>query len=189
MELAFALFLTLGAVIAFAAVIVGIPLVLGLMAWDVAQDRKQRAFAVEDAHAHIAVERGVARAFVIVGGLFWSLAIFADVYSRGQGGAGEAALSAILPFGACLVTLVIGWYWERITAAALMLASVAVVAWGVVYAFDAKTWVIMTVMLIGPMVTASVLFWLARREQEAYEYATALRPQLAFALDARSTLG
>ena len=46
----------------------------------------------------------------------------------------------------------------------------------------------MTLALIGPMLTAAVLFWLARREQDAYELATAARPELALFFSARSTI-
>jgi hypothetical protein len=189
MELAFAAFLTLITVVGAAALVIGIPVAFGLMAWDLAQERREKSFRVEDAHMHIAVERGVARAFVIVGSAFWSVATFAELYSGGQTGAGEAILTAILPLAASLATLVIGWYWERLTAALLMLGAVAVLAWGVVYQFNLQTWAIVVTMLIGPMVTAAVLFWMARREQEAYERATALAPQVAFAFAARSTLG
>jgi hypothetical protein len=189
MELAFAAFLIIATIVSAAAVIIGIPLAFGLMAYDLTQDRRTKRFAVEDAHMHIAVERGVARAFVVVGAAFWSVAAFTQLYSAGQAGAGEAALAALIPLGASLVTLVIGWYWERLTAAVLMLGALGVLAWGVVYQFSPQTWIIMTVMLIGPMVTASVLFWLARREQEAYERATSLSPQMAFVFAARSTLG
>jgi hypothetical protein len=188
MELAFAAFLAIVTIVSAAALAIGVPLAFGVMAYDVVQSRKARTYEVGDAHAHIAIERGVARTFVILGAAFWSIATFAQLYSGGQAGTGEAVLAAFVPLGASLVTLVLGWYWERLTAAALMLGALGVVAWGVVYGFGLQTWVIMTVMLIGPMVTASVLFWLARREQEAYERATALSPQLAFAFAARSNL-
>jgi len=49
-------------------------------------------------------------------------------------------------------------------------------------------WMLMTFALIGPMVTAAVLLWLARTDQEAYELAEVRRPELAFAFSARSTL-
>ena len=194
MELAFVAFLMIAIVVSIVALAIGVPLAIGLMAYDVSQDRKTRtaevkqAREVRDASVSIATKRGIARAFVIVGAVFWSFATFANLYSSGQTGAGEAALAALLPLGASLVTLVIGWYWERLTAAALMLGAIGVFAWGVVYQFSVQTWAIMAVMLIGPMVTASVLFWLARRDQEAYEAVTSLRPDLAFAFAARSSL-
>lgn len=194
MELAFAAFLLIVIIVGSLALAVGIPLAFGAMIWDVMQDRKAktaeaRVPAREDAHVGIAAKRGIARAYVILGSAFWSVATFAELYSGGQAGAGEAMLAAIVPLGACLVTLVLGWYFERFTSAALMLATFAVLAWGVVYQFDFKVWLITGVMLIGPMFTASVLFWLARRDQDAYELAYSLSPQLAPVFAARSTLG
>jgi hypothetical protein len=38
------------------------------------------------------------------------------------------------------------------------------------------------------MVTASVLFWMARREQEAFERETSVRPELAMVFAARSSI-
>ena len=188
MELAVATFLIAITILGTIALAVAVPFALGLMAYDVVQSKKHEAPHMAGARTHIAAKRGVARSFVIVGSLFWSIAAFAEFYTTRQVGIGEAALAAIVPLGASLVTLVVGWYWERLTAAALMVASFAVVAAGVVYGFSPQLWTLMTIALIGPMVTASVLFWAARREQEAYERATALRPQLAFAFAARSTL-
>ncbi len=192
MEAAVVLFLMLGIVVGVAAIVIGVPLAFGLMAWDVWEARKTEPKKVparaEEAGASIAVKRGVARAFVILGSAFWSVATFAEMYSLRANGVGQAALGAFIPAAACLATLVIGWYWERLTAAVLLLASFAVVAWGIVYQFEPQVWAIMTIALIGPMLTASVLFWIARREQEAFERATLLRPQMAFVFAARSSL-
>lgn len=193
MELAFAAFLFVVIIVASVALAIGVPLVLGLLAWDTWQTYRARAAEPKpavspDAHVGIAWKRGIARSYVVLGSAFWSAATFAELYSGGQSGAGEALMAAIIPMGACLITLVIGWYWERLTAAVMMVAALGVLAWGVVYQFDLQTWIIMTVMLIGPMFTASVLFWLARRDQEAYELAFSLRPQIALAFAARSTL-
>lgn len=193
MEVATVLFLMVGIVVGVAVLVIGVPLVLGLMAWDVVESRKKSPAKApaeaEEAGSSIALKRGVARAFVIVGSAFWSVATFAELYSVRQTGIGQAALAAIIPLGGCLVTLVIGWYWERFTAGALLLASLGVTSWGIVYGFSAQVWAIMIVTMVGPMLTAAVLFWLARGEQEAFERATSLRPQMAFIFAARSTLG
>jgi hypothetical protein len=188
MELAVATFLIAIVVLGTVALAIAVPFSLGLMAYDLIKSKASEAPASAGARNHIAAKRGVARAFVIVGSLFWSVAAFAEFYTTRQVGFGEAALAAIVPLGASLVTLVIGWYWERLTAVALMAASIAVVAAGVIYQYSPQAWAVMTFALIGPMVTAAVLFWAARREQEAYERATSLRPDLAFAFAARSTL-
>ncbi|TDB37825.1 MAG: hypothetical protein D9V44_07185 [Actinobacteria bacterium] len=195
MGLAVATFIIVFEIVAVVAFLVGVPLAFGVMAYDIMQSRKnavpkaaERA-VVKDNIMRITVERGVARAFVLLGGIFWSIATFAGMYSFGTSGTGEAVMGAVVPLAAVLVTLVLGWYYERFTAALLLLASLAVVAWGIIYQFEAGVWGIMTFALIGPMLTASALFWLARREQEAYERAYSIKPELAFAFAARSSLG
>jgi hypothetical protein len=191
MELAVVLFIMLALVVASVAVVLGVPFIIGLVAYDIIDSRKhetEKAFSAEEETSRIALKRGVARAFVILGSVFWSVATFFDVYTQRSAGYGSAVLAALVPLAVVLVTLVIGWYWERLTAIALLAASIGVMAWGVVYGFAPEMWAIVTLTLIGPMLTASVLFWAARRQQEAYELETAVRPQLAFAFAARSTL-
>lgn len=167
---------------------IGIPAVLGMMAYDTIKNPARVQTEERDATTRIAVERGVARAFVLAGGIFWSIASFAGLYSFRSTGAREALIAAFIPLVACAATLITGWYFERFTAVMLAAASFAVVAWGVIYQFEAGVWAIMTFALLGPMATAAVLMWLARRDQEAYERVTALRPQLAFVFAARSSL-
>ena len=189
MELALAAFLILGMAIGVVALIIAVPAAIGLMAYDVVKAPKtEPSKRPEASSTRIAVERGVARSFVLLGGAFWSIASFAGLYAYRQTGTVESLLAASIPLLACIVTLVVGWYFERFTAALLLFASLAVVAWGVIYQFELGVWMIMTFALIGPMLTASVLFWLARRDQEAYERVTQLRPQLSPVFAARSSL-
>lgn len=171
MSLALTAVLIIGGVVFAIAVAIAVPALIGMMAFDVAQSRKTEAVEVKDTRMRIAVERGVARAFVLAGGVFWTVATFAGLYSFRNTSIGNAAIAAFIPAVACLATLVVGWYYERFTAALLFVASLAVVAWGVIYQFETGMWIIMTLALIGPMLTASVLFWLARRDQDAYEAA------------------
>lgn len=193
MELTMAAFLIVFEIVGVVALAVGVPVALGIMLYDLAQTRKrERAEAqharVKDSLLHIVVERGVARAFVVLGGTFWSIATFAALYSYRESGAVEAVLGAAVPAVACLVTLVLGWFYERLTAALLALGAIGVIAWGIIYQFEAGVWAIMTLALIGPMLTAAALFWLARREQDAYEAATLRSPEIAFIFSARSSL-
>jgi len=155
------------------------PLVIGAMAYDVADQGKDTFIDPGDLKVRIAVERGVARAFVIAGGAFWSIASFAGLLAFRQTGMGAALLAAFYPLVAVLVALAIGWYYERVVAGLLAIASLAVVAWGVIYQFELGVWMIMAFTLIGPMATAAVLFWLARRDELAFELAISLHPELA----------
>jgi hypothetical protein len=171
--------LIIGGLVSAAVVAIGVPVLFGLMAWDVWQSRDQTPVTQADAEERISLERGFARTFVIAGGLFWAVATFAGLYSFRQTGMAFAMLGAFFPLVATMVTLVVGWYYERVMAALLVLASFATVVWGVVAGFELGVWIIVTIALIGPMMTAAVLFWMARRDQEALELSLASTPELA----------
>jgi hypothetical protein len=175
-------------IIGTAVVAVAVPVLVGFMLYEIFKTEESGVVATAHTPFRIAVQRGVARGFVLAGGIFWSLASFAGLYSFRQSGLVSALLAALIPLAGCIVTLVVGWYFERVVAALLVVASFVVVAWGVVYQFEMGVWVLMTLALIGPMATAAVLFWLARRDQEAYEMAFSYRPELSFFFSARSSL-
>lgn len=194
MELAFVAALLIVTIIAVIALVIGVPFLFAMLAYDLVESKKAAAAtaveATPKAPATIALKRGVARVFVVAGAAFWSVATYAELHSLQLGSAsvGNAMLAAFIPLGASLATLVVGWYWERLTAALLVAGAVAAVAWGVIYQFTPLIWMIVTFSLIGPMLTAAILFWQARRDQEAYERATSFSPQLAFVVSARSGL-
>lgn len=175
--------LIIGATAGVIALAVGIPFFVGILTYDVVESRKlapAKPVVVEsEAPMRIAVERGIARAFVVAGGAFWSVAVFAGLRFYGETGLGNSLLAAFFPLVAVLATLVVGWYYERVASALLAAASLAVVAWGVIFQFEAGVWALMAFALIGPMMTASVLFWLARRDQEAFELSLATQAELA----------
>ena len=165
-----------------------IPFSLGLMAYDIHESRKNAAVGETEARRRVTVERGTARAFVIAGGVFWSIASVGGLYSLAITGTRDALVAAVLPLLASLATLVVGWYYERTTSVLLLLGSVGVVAWGVIYQLDPGAWALVAVALLGPMMTASSLFWMARVDQDAFEKATSVRLQLTPVFAARSTL-
>lgn len=175
--------LIIGGLIGALAVVVAVPVLFGLFSFDLLKSRNEARVLEGDAPKsvsmqRVSLERGFARAFVIAGGVFWSVAIFAGMYSFRQTGMASAMLGAFFPLVAVLATLVIGWYYERVVAALLVFSSFAVVAWGVIYQFELGVWILMTLALIGPMVTAATLFWMARRDQDAFELALAGTPEL-----------
>ncbi|MBE0417706.1 MAG: hypothetical protein IBX63_08065 [Coriobacteriia bacterium] len=179
--------LILVGLIGAAVAIIAVPAIFGAMAYDLISSREISTAEVEDTRLRIAVERNVARGFVIAGGAFWSIASFAGLYVFRESGLQYALMAAFIPLVACAATLIIGWYYERVAAALLVLASMGVVAWGVIYQFELGVWAIMAVFLMGPMLTAATLFWLARRDQDALELALSLHPevpQVAFAKSA-----
>lgn len=170
--------LIIGGLLGAVVVGVSIPVLVGLVAYDTIASRDRGPAKPVDAEQRIQLERGFARAFVIAGGAFWAVASFAGLYTFRQTGVTSALLGAFIPLAATLVTLVVGWYYERATSVLLVLASFAVVVWGVVAAFELGVWVIVTAFIIGPMMTAATLFWMARRDQEALELSLATRADL-----------
>ena len=180
MSLILAAVLIIGGLIGAVVIAVAVPALLGMMAFDMFQSRSTTPVEADDAERRISLERGFARGFVIAGGMFWTVATFAGLYTFRQTGLSYALMAAFIPLVATIVTLIVGWYFERVTSALLVLASFAVVAWGVAIGFELGVWTIVTIALIGPMMTAAVLFWLARGDQEAFELslATQGRPEL-----------
>lgn len=169
-------------------VAIGVTFFFAMLAYDVVESRKSAPVGEQEARRRVTIQRGTARAFTIAGGVFWSIASVAGLYSFNQTGANAALLAAFFPLVACVATLVVGWYYERVTAALLMIAAVGVVVWGVIYQLDAGVSLLIITALIGPMLTASALLWLARIDQETYERATDIRLELAPMFAARSTL-
>jgi len=167
----------IGAVLA----IIAVPALFGAMAYDLVTSREINTAEVADTRLRIAVERNVARAFVIAGGVFWSIASFAGLFVFSESGLPNALMAAFIPLVAVAATLIIGWYFERVVAFLLVLASMGVAAWGVIYQFEIGVWAIMAVFLMGPMLTAATLFWMARRDQDALELALSLNPELQLA--------
>ncbi|NTU71685.1 MAG: hypothetical protein HGB10_07705 [Coriobacteriia bacterium] len=161
------------------AVAVAVPAVFGLMAFDAYTSRDADAARIADAEQRIQVERGFARAFVIAGGSFWTVATFAGLYTYAESGVGFALISAFIPLVAALATMIVGWYFERAVSVLLVLASFALVVYGAVAAFELGVWAIVTIFLIGPMMTAAALFWMARRDQEALELSLNIGGELA----------
>ena len=170
--------LIIGGLLGAIVVAVGTPALFGFMAYDVLASRGRTPAKQTDPQHRIQLERGFARAFVIAGGLFWAVATFAGLYTFGRTGMGYAMLGAFYPLAATLATLVVGWYYERVTATLLVLVSFAVVVWGTVAAFELGVWIIVTAFVLGPMLTAAALFWMARRDQEAYELSLATHGEL-----------
>jgi hypothetical protein len=134
------------------------------------------------------MDRIFARAFVIAGGIFWAITSFAGLYSFVRAGASVALLAAFYVFAATGATLVIGWFYERVAAALLVLGSAAVVVWGVMASWELGVWILMGIFLLAPMLTAAVLFVLARREQTVVETALSGNLQPAEATASARTL-
>lgn len=113
------------------------------------------------------LERGFARGFVIAGGLFWVVAAFAGRFFYNEAGTAIATRDAVYPFAATVAILVIGWSYERLAALLLFAGAAGVVAWGILFGWEAGLWFLMSAVLLAPMLLAAVLFLLAGRMEDA----------------------
>lgn len=169
---------------------VGVVAVFGLVAWDAFSRRGLRASQADAAavaslgHEHAVtrmyIERGVARTFVILGASFWGVCSLAAalLYQRGS----ETLLFiALLPFLMNIACLIIGWRWERTASVMLTLTAAAAIGWGVAVSFEAGVWMLVVLLLVGPMLTAAVLFWLARQGEIDLARYLAPQPEMAVA--------
>lgn len=120
--------------------------------------------------------RLAARGYVIAGGTFWMVAAFLGPYVFHDTSFAESLGAALWPFLATVLTLAIGWYFERVASALLVAASAAVLVWGILYQWDVGVWILMTVVLLAPMLIAAVLFFLAAREERRRAYAPEPQP-------------
>jgi hypothetical protein len=155
---------------------IGVLAAVGLVGYDAVASRegaRTPAMLEEAAPAHapdrdgavaarMYLERGVARTFVILGASFWGICVVAAALMY-QRGAETLLFMALLPFLMNIACLIIGWRWERTASVMLALTGAGAIWWGVANTFEPGVWMLFTILLIGPMLTAAVLFWLARQ--------------------------
>lgn len=111
------------------------------------------------------IVRALARAFVVAGGVFWVIAAFAGPYVFDDTSLVDSLQTALWPFAATVVILLIGRAYEHLAAVLLFAASTAVLVWGVIYGWEIGVWIVMMFVLIAPMTVAAVLFLLAARAE------------------------
>jgi hypothetical protein len=120
------------------------------------------------------IERVLARAFVALGGLFWTLAFFGAntkasyanfVYTLPE--VERAATMALIPLAITVAVFVLGMYYERLAGAVLLLISAAMIGYGVVnYLGEVVLWVTAVSVLVAPAAIAAIMYLFAARTQE-----------------------
>jgi peptidoglycan/LPS O-acetylase OafA/YrhL len=110
--------------------------------------------------------RALARALVIAGGAFWVIAAFVGPYVFSTMTLSDSARTMVWPFLTTVLVLVLGWKHEQLAAVILSAAAAAVFVWGVIYGWNAGTWLFMSGVIIIPMVLAAVLFVVSARTGE-----------------------
>lgn len=106
-------------------------------------------------------ERVFARGFTVLGGIFWTVTAFAGPYVYGGQTIVGAFGIAIYPLVFTIGVLVLGWFYERLTALILAVGAIGTVAWGVIMGWEPSVWMIMMLFFVTPTIIAAVLFFLA----------------------------
>jgi len=118
------------------------------------------------------VQRFLARAFVVVGGLLWTIMLFASetaakytnfTYTFEEVAA--AAGTAALPLAIAVLVFVVGWFYEKLAALLLLLAAIGVAVYGFTAAWTVAIWVLVGLVLIAPLLVAALLYLLASTMQ------------------------
>ena len=68
---------------------------------------------------------------------------------------------AMWPLLAAAVILIVGWTYERLAAELLFGGAMAVLVWGVLYAWETGVWILMSGLLLVPMILSGILFLVA----------------------------
>lgn len=105
--------------------------------------------------------RVLARGLVISGGVFWIIAAFAGPYMYQDTNLASSLGIAMWPLLAAAVILVVGWTYERLAAELLFGGAMAVLVWGVLYAWETGVWILMSGLLLVPMILSGTLFLVA----------------------------
>jgi len=107
-------------------------------------------------------ERIFARAFTVLGGVFWIGLAFAGPYVYGGKTVVGAFQTAIFPLAFTVGILILGWFYERLTALILALAALGTIAWGLIWGgWEPFVWGIMLLFFVTPTIISAVLFYLA----------------------------
>jgi hypothetical protein len=181
------LVLVIGGPLLAVVFVVGVIALIGMLGFDAVASRRtapaltaaeagQRLHVSEQEHAvtRMYLERGVARAFVMLGGVFWGICLIAvAVWFRP--GMERLLYIVLLPVLMNVACLIVGWYWERTASVMLAVAAGLAAWWGLANGFEPT---ILIMLIIGPMLTASVLFWLARRGEAKLAIRVAAEPTL-----------
>lgn len=121
----------------------------------------------------MSIERFSARLFVVLGGLFWTVAAFAGPYFFGASGLMAALGNAFVPLAITIAALAVGWFFERTAAALLFAGALAIVVIGVSMAWEPIVWLVIAMFIVAPMLVSATLFGLAARMQQVCDLESA----------------
>ena len=112
-------------------------------------------------------QRMIARAMLIIGGLFWIFPAFGAQYAYKGATLGEAVTYA-LPFVLGIAFLfVVAMFYEYIAALMLVVGVVGLVGYLLITGpYELGTWLIAMIFLAAPMLLAASMFYFAARMQK-----------------------
>jgi len=111
-------------------------------------------------------QRIMARAFVLVGGLFWVFMSWGASWAY-QGAPLTDALGGALIYAALIaVIFILGLFYEYLTALILLVGAAGIVVYGIIGGWETGVWATVFFFFILPMLIAAALYSLAARMQE-----------------------
>lgn len=114
----------------------------------------------------LTIERIMARTFVVLGGLFWTIAAFTGPYFFGAVGLPASLRTALIPLGITIVALAVGWFFERPAAVLLVVGAAVIAVIGLFMAWEPVVWLVIGLFIMVPMLVSATLFVLAARMQD-----------------------
>jgi len=114
-------------------------------------------------------QRIFARAFVVVGGLFWVFMAWGKAWAY-EGAPLTEALGGALIYAAVIAAIfLLGMFYENLAALVLAVGAVAIVVFGIVIGWETGVWATVFFFFILPMLIAAALYFLAARMQKICE--------------------
>lgn len=107
------------------------------------------------------IERMIAQALVIGGGLFWVAAAYTGRFAFQGASVLESVGSAAYPLIATVVVFAVGWWSERAASVLLYAMSAGVLGWGLIVGWEPVVWLVMMSVLFVPMLIAGIAYHLA----------------------------
>lgn len=114
-------------------------------------------------------QRIFARGFVVAGGIFWVFAAFGAMNAYLGKTFAQSMMTALVPLILAVVVFLVGWFYERLASAVLVVGTVGVIVWGLLGVWELGVWLTMGVFLIAPMAVSALLYLLAAQTQTVCE--------------------
>jgi hypothetical protein len=114
-------------------------------------------------------QRIMARAFVLIGGLFWVFMAWGAKWAYEGAPLTEALGGALIYAAGIAAIFIVGLFYENLAAAILVVGAIAVVVFGIVTGWETGVWATVLFFFVLPMLIAAALYYLAARMQKICE--------------------